>query len=95
MAEKNLAQHIDKISYAVAGAVGIVLLVLPFVVGGNISEIRASVNVAAEELRQKKRTQEFPDLPKRTLKKRSRAIGIPAPAPSRIPRGSRRRRPVF
>ena len=69
MAEKNLAQHIDKISYAVAGAVGIVLLVLPLVVGGNISETRTSVNVAASELRQKKRTQDFPDPPKRTLRK--------------------------
>lgn len=68
MADKNLVQHIDKISYAVAGVVGLVLLVLPVVSGGNLAETRRSLNEAVDDLKKKKQEQEFPTLPVRGLK---------------------------
>ena len=38
MADKNLAQHIDKISYAVAGVAGLLLLALPALSGGDVTK---------------------------------------------------------
>ena len=68
MADKNLVQHIDKISYGVAGVVGLLLLVLPVVSGGNLAETRTSLNAAADDLATKKQEQLFPPLPERDLK---------------------------
>ncbi len=70
MADKNLVQHIDKISYAVAGVVGLVLLVLPVVSGGNLAETRIDLNEAVDDLATRKQVQEqdFPALPVRGLK---------------------------
>ena len=68
MADKNLVQHIDKISYAVAGVVGLVLLALPVVTGGNLAEVRVSLNAAVIELASKKQERDFPVLPGRGLK---------------------------
>ena len=68
MADKNLVQHIDKISYAVAGVVGLVLLVLPVVSGGNLAETRIDLNEAVDDLATRKQVQDFPALPVRGLK---------------------------
>ncbi len=68
MADKNVVQHIDKISYAVAGVVGLVLLVLPVVSGGNLAETRIDLNEAVDDLATRKQVQDFPTLPVRGLK---------------------------
>ncbi len=68
MADKNLVQQIDKISYAVATVAGLALLILPIFYGGDIAETRESLNRAAGELARKKEEQPFPSLPDRNLK---------------------------
>lgn len=74
MAEKNqdLLQHIDKISYGVAAVVGIVLLVLPIVTGGDVSGTRDDLNKAINDLETETQRKLFDPPPERELEEEIR-----------------------
>ena len=62
MADSKLSAHLDKVAYGVAILIGIVLLVLPFVLGGDISAASDAAKEATRDLKEKIDLQQIPSV---------------------------------
>ena len=65
--KKNMMQHVDKISYGIAAVVGLAILVLPFLSGGKVDEIREDLNDEARTLKERIADQTVPVVPDKKL----------------------------
>jgi hypothetical protein len=86
MAETKLSQNQDKIAYGVVGLLGLLVVLLPFLLGGTVGETRTKLEGEREKLEAKIAGEVFPPITEaKTRAAVAKQWATPAPSPSDPP----------